>query len=282
MSIFAIIARIPMLFVYNVGPTTNPVRAVAVGLSTAAAIVGIAPALAGLAAPIVAPVAASALVAKWVYDARQLFGAVLQRFVAHISPHAAALAREGFEVSLLEAAKFPRYHIGESLLASIHPFLAFIGAEEAVVDYGFKIRVRAVFNASKYIRRSPPSSYSLMAQDPNNWSWSAIRPEFDDLLLRHASKCGATAIEETRVTEIQFEDEGNSKPVSATWRNTGAVMEGRIPFNYLVDASGKNGIAYAKSLNNRCFNPALDNVACWVYWDAEHTYKPGTRREHVI
>ncbi|KAG1720059.1 hypothetical protein EDB19DRAFT_606432 [Suillus lakei] len=38
---------------------------------------------------------------------------------------AAALAREGFEVTLLEAANFPRYYIGESLLPSVRPFLAF-------------------------------------------------------------------------------------------------------------------------------------------------------------
>jgi flavin-dependent dehydrogenase len=73
---------------------------------------------------------------------------------------AAALAREGFIVTLLEAAKFPRsghmtsivstrrytyplsrYHIGESMLPSVRPFLEFIGAEQSVINYGFTVKV---------------------------------------------------------------------------------------------------------------------------------------------
>ena len=34
-----------------------------------------------------------------------------------------------------------RYHIGESLLPSVRPFLRFIGAEEAVINYGFALKV---------------------------------------------------------------------------------------------------------------------------------------------
>ncbi|KAG1723503.1 putative halogenase [Suillus lakei] len=192
---------------------------------------------------------------------------------------AAALAREGFEVTLLEAAKFPRYHIGESMLPSVRPFLGFIGAEQAVMDYGFKIKPGGAIK----LNQSKREGYTdFVAHDPKNWSWNVIRSEFDDLLLRHASKCGALVIEETRVTEIQFEDASNSKPVSATWRNTGTGTEGRISFDYLVDASGRNGIMSTKYLKNRRFNPALNNVACWGYWDAEHTYMPGTKREDAI
>lgn len=73
---------------------------------------------------------------------------------------AAVLAREGFSVVLLEAAKFPRfatifftkvrhhvqnritrYHIGESLLPSIRTFLQFIDAEETIVSHGFTVKV---------------------------------------------------------------------------------------------------------------------------------------------
>jgi flavin-dependent dehydrogenase len=82
---------------------------------------------------------------------------------------AAALAREGFEVTLLEATKFPRstplisifsmiinlldrYHIGESMLPSIRHFLKFIDVEESVIHYGFTVKVW-VFSTLEYIRR---------------------------------------------------------------------------------------------------------------------------------
>lgn len=54
---------------------------------------------------------------------------------------AAALAREGIDVVLLEAEKFPRYHIGESMLPSMGHFLKFIDAYEKWDAYGFNVKV---------------------------------------------------------------------------------------------------------------------------------------------
>ena len=72
---------------------------------------------------------------------------------------ASALAREGLQVVLLEAAQFPRsasslsrpypfriltryrYHIGESLIPSVRHYLRFIGAEQKLAEYGFKHKV---------------------------------------------------------------------------------------------------------------------------------------------
>ena len=89
-------------------------------------------------------------------------------------------------------------------------------------------------------------------------------------------------IEETRVTDLQFDGEGSSpRPVSATWKNTSTGMEGHISFDYLVDASGRNGIMSTKYLKNRHFNKALNNIACWGYWEGTDSYRPGTSRENA-
>lgn len=72
---------------------------------------------------------------------------------------------------LLEASKFPRlvvscsvhvavrrpnilsrYHIGESMLPSVRPFLRFIGAEEKVKDYGFAFKPGAAVKLNQYKR----------------------------------------------------------------------------------------------------------------------------------
>ncbi|KAG1776887.1 putative halogenase [Suillus placidus] len=166
---------------------------------------------------------------------------------------AAALAREGFEVTLLEAANFPRYHIGESLLPSVRSFLTFIGAEESIMNHGFTIK--------------PDTDF--IALNPDNGSWNVIRSEFDDLLFRHASKCGATVFDNTRVAEFQFDGE---RPVSADWSNASTGIQGRISFNYLVGCY----------LKNRRYNQALNNVACWGYWDGTGSYMPGTTRQNAI
>lgn len=105
-----------------------------------------------------------------------------------------------------------------------------------------------------------------------------IRAEFDDLLLKHAAKCGATVIEETKVTELHFKGEC---PVSATWVLGGGI-EGHITFDYLIDASRRNGIMSTKYLRDRRFNQSLKNIACWGYWKGAGCYKPGTSRENTV
>jgi 2-polyprenyl-6-methoxyphenol hydroxylase-like FAD-dependent oxidoreductase len=75
---------------------------------------------------------------------------------------ATILALEGFDVVLLEAAKFPRwvltmslpdsrsddhilrYHIGESLLPSCRDFLKLIDLEETVKNFGFCVKVGSI------------------------------------------------------------------------------------------------------------------------------------------
>src|SRR6266700_1056929 len=54
------------------------------------------------------------------------------------STTATLLAREGFDVTLIEKEVFPRYHIGESLLPSCLEILDLIGAREKVEAYGFQ------------------------------------------------------------------------------------------------------------------------------------------------
>ena len=85
-------------------------------------------------------------------------------------------------------------------------------------------------------------------------------------------------IQETKVTELQFVEQ---RPVSATWVSRLGV-KGQTVFDYLVDASGRNGIMSTKYLHNRRFNKSLNNIACWGYWEGTGCYKPGTTRENAI
>ncbi|KAG1812277.1 hypothetical protein EV424DRAFT_1646164 [Suillus variegatus] len=68
----------------EVGPTANPTETTAFGLSMVGSIAGIVSALAGPAAPIVVPIAASAVFSVWPYDVYQISHAVLERFMAYI------------------------------------------------------------------------------------------------------------------------------------------------------------------------------------------------------
>ncbi|KAJ7333412.1 putative halogenase [Mycena albidolilacea] len=190
---------------------------------------------------------------------------------------AAALAREGFEVTLLERENFPRYHIGESMLPSCRPFLRFIGAEQKVKDYGFSVKVGAAF---KFNQTKREGYTDFINPDPNRAAWNVTRAEFDEILLRNAGENGVRVCEGISVDSIGFSGENAKQPVSAAWTSdTGA--SGQVKFKWLVDASGRTGIMATKYLKNRKFNQALRNIAFWGYWTGAGKYAPGTDRENA-
>ncbi|KAJ7458722.1 putative halogenase [Mycena galericulata] len=190
---------------------------------------------------------------------------------------AASLAREGFEVTLLERDHFPRYHIGESMLPSCRPFLRFIGAEQKVIDYGFCVKVGA---ALKFNQTKREGYTDFINPDPSKAAWNVTRAEFDEILLKNAADNGVRVCQGVSVNEIEFSTENNKQPVCAQWTaDTGAT--GELKFNWLVDASGRNGIMSTKYLKNRKFNKGLRSVAFWGYWTGAGMYAPGTSRENA-
>ncbi|KZT05768.1 FAD/NAD(P)-binding domain-containing protein [Laetiporus sulphureus 93-53] len=191
---------------------------------------------------------------------------------------ATVLQREGHQVVLLEAAKFPRYHIGESMLPSMRNYLRFIDFEEAFVKHGFLIKPGACFKLVKGLR----DTYTdFLALGRDHSTFNVIRSEMDDLLLRHAEESGVQVFEETRVESIDFEgDPATSRPVAAHWR-TKRGETGVSTFDWLIDASGRAGIMSTKYLDNRVMRESLRNVAVWGYWKDVQKKHVGTERENA-
>ncbi|KAK2024887.1 flavin-dependent halogenase O-methyltransferase bifunctional protein [Colletotrichum zoysiae] len=196
----------------------------------------------------------------------------------------AALAREGIDVVLLEADKFPRYHIGESMLPSMRHFLKFIDGYEKWDAHGFNVKKGGAFR----LNWSRPETYTdfIAAGGPEGYAWNVIRSEADELLFKHAAECGVKTLDATKVTSIEFaspegseaDDKKLGRPVSATWsRKDGS--SGTITLDYLVDASGRAGLISTKYLKNRSFNQGLKNIASWAYWKGGGVHGVGTHKE---
>ncbi|THH14914.1 hypothetical protein EW146_g5488 [Bondarzewia mesenterica] len=190
---------------------------------------------------------------------------------------ATLLAREGFNVTLLERDVFPRYHIGESLLPSIHQFLSLINADEIMSLHGFTPKPGAAVKLNQYSREGYTDFISL---DSNNRAWNVIRSEFDHLLLKHAANNAVGVFEGVKVVKIYFDNEDVGRPVAADWESKSG-NKGTIHFDWLIDASGRAGIMSTQYLRNRKFNKSLKNIACWAYWTGGGVYAPGTPRENA-
>ncbi|KAJ5719766.1 hypothetical protein N7493_007344 [Penicillium malachiteum] len=213
---------------------------------------------------------------------------------------ASALAREGVDVIIMEADHFPRYHIGESMLASIRHFLRFIDLEKKFdaieVNDSMDLQNGAAFKLNN--KRAGYTDF-IAANGPNGYSWNVIRSESDKLMFDHAEKEGALTFQGTKVDSLEFEsvdnfhsdnfhndnfhtDNGVANPdrvISAAWSRKEDGTSGTIKFNFLIDASGRSGLISTKYLKNRKFNQALKNQASWGYWRGAETYAPGTPQE---
>ena len=174
------------------------------------------------------------------------------------STAATLLAREGFEVTLIERAVFPRYHIGESLLPSALEIFDLLGVREKIEAYGFQRKAGGYFEwgNEKWTLNFGELSGS------NTYSFQVRRAEFDHLLLEHAKSQGVTVYEGTEIRQVSFDGD---RPKSATWSQTGGAT-GEISFDFLIDASGRSGVMATRYLKNRRQHNVFQNIAIWGYW----------------
>ena len=130
------------------------------------------------------------------------------------STAAAFLARAGRRVVLLERDRFPRFHIGESLLASVNDVFRAIGAEALVRGAGFTEKWGATFMpADGSIERHLDFGSAPGVGMPQ--TWQVPRATFDDLLLRHAAASGADVREQTHVVAIDVDAEDRPRAVGS-------------------------------------------------------------------
>ncbi len=75
---------------------------------------------------------------------------------------ATLLARQGHQVRVLERDRFPRYHIGESLLPSLLPVLDALGAREVVEAHGFVRKTLVEPRMTDLVERLVPDELWLL------------------------------------------------------------------------------------------------------------------------
>lgn len=180
------------------------------------------------------------------------------------STAATFLARAGFEVTLLEAARFPRYHIGESLLPSILQIMDLLGAREKMEQQGFQRKNGAYL---MWGNESWPLNFGELSGN-HVYAFQVVRSEFDSFLLEHAKSQGVNVFEGVEVRKILFDGE---RPRGATWsmkqaNNGDTRLQGEISFEFLIDASGRDGVMATHYLDNRHYHNVFQNIAVWGYW----------------
>jgi flavin-dependent dehydrogenase len=176
------------------------------------------------------------------------------------STAAAVLASKGRRVVLLEKEKFPRYHIGESLLPYGYFTLERIGVLDRMKASKFTRKYSVQF-VGTHGRASLPFYFSQQLKHEASGTWQVLRSEFDQMLLDNAREKGAEVREETTVREM-IRDNGAVTGVKAVGKD-GETLEFRAPIT--IDASGREAVAVTRN-EWKVRDPYLNKIAVWTYY----------------
>jgi len=177
------------------------------------------------------------------------------------SSAAAILAAHGHRVLMLEREKFPRYHIGESLIPFTYGPLERLGLIPKMKASCFQKKYSVVFVQPDGKASQPFYFFNRYDRETVAQTWQVLRSEFDQMLLDHARDRGAQVLEETTVKELLRED-GRVAGVRALLKS-GATAEFRAPMT--LDCTGKEAFAAVRN-GWRMNDPYLNKVAVWTYY----------------
>ena len=193
-------------------------------------------------------------------------------------PWATLLAQHGLRIAIFERARFPRFHIGESLLPANVPTFERLGCHDAIRRAGFLVKPGASFYDEYEGRGVNTFAFQPNAFQPA-FAYNVVRASFDDILLQHAASAGCAVHRQHTVRHPRIEPDKVVVQVS-TPQGTQQTVQARL----LVDASGRSALL-GGTLGQRELLPDLGKVALFAHFQGAHrdpTIPDGNIRIHLV
>lgn len=191
------------------------------------------------------------------------------------STAAGLLAKAGRSVLVLERAKFPRYHIGESLVPGIMPILEDLGVRETIEAEG---HLHKHGTTLRWGAERDLWTIHFNEAGPYEYAFEVKRAEFDNTLLQNARRLGATVIEEASVANAIYDDAGRC--IGASYRLGKRSEPVRATASWVIDASGQQKLL-ARDHGLVDWYEDLRNVAVWTYFQGG-THFDGIDRGNIL
>ena len=169
------------------------------------------------------------------------------------------MAQQGLQVRLYERDRFPRFHIGESLIPETYWVLKRLNMLERMQQSHFTKKFSVQF-VNSHGKESAPFYFWDNKPHECSQTWQVVRSEFDRMMLDNARAHGVEVHEGVRVHDVLFEGDraaGVRVKTEAGFEDVAAKV--------VVDASGQNGLIMNRR-NLRVWDPLLNKGAIWTYW----------------
>lgn len=174
---------------------------------------------------------------------------------------ATILAEHGHRVLVLEREKFPRYHIGESMIPFTYGPMERLGLVPRMKASAFVKKYSVQFVSPSGQASQPFYFFNRYDRETIAQTWQVLRSEFDQMLMEHARERGAEVREQVTVRELLRHGEQvvgvRAEDVS------GNLHEYRAPIT--IDCSGKEAFTVVRN-GWRMKDPYLNKIAVWTYY----------------
>jgi flavin-dependent dehydrogenase len=174
------------------------------------------------------------------------------------------IAQRGHNVGLFERERFPRFHIGESLIPETYWVLKRLNMLPKMQRSRFVKKYSVQFvNAGGKL--SAPFYFWDNKPHECSQTWQVVRSEFDQMMLDNAREHGVDAHEGVHVLEVLFDGDRATgvriKEADGTRRDVRAHV--------VVDASGQAALLQNR-FKLRVWDPVLNKGAIWTYWEGAY------------
>lgn len=173
---------------------------------------------------------------------------------------ATLLAKRGFDVCLFERDRFPRFHVGESMIPYTYPVLERLGMISKLGTSHFTKKYGVQF-INEQGKLSEPFRFSDYDDHPRSQTWQVLRSEFDQLMLDNARENGVEAFEGTRVLNVIFEGD---RAIGAKVKSEDGT-ERDVFAKVVIDASGQSSVLIDR-MGLRQWDAELKKAAIWTYF----------------
>ncbi len=190
------------------------------------------------------------------------------------STAAALLAEGGHDVLMVEKARHPRFHIGESLLPRNTEILQRLGLVEAVAAIGTH-KPGAEFVADD-TGKAVQFSFAEGLDKRFTSSWQVPRAAFDALLFRAAAARGARVMEDTAVVGATLAPAAGERAAVEAEGPAGRV---RIAPRFVLDASGRDTFL-ANRLGTKRSNKRNNSAAVYAHYTGAE-FRTGAREGYI-
>ncbi|MEO8975465.1 MAG: NAD(P)/FAD-dependent oxidoreductase [Casimicrobiaceae bacterium] len=176
---------------------------------------------------------------------------------------ATLLAKKGHRVVLFERDRFPRFHIGESLLPWNIPLFQRVGVLDKLRSAGMLVKLGARFyhQGSNHVR---PVQFVDGIDNDHPSAFQVKRADFDKLLLDHAGESGTQVFEGSRVEEVLFSEDGK-RARGVRVRLAGEAEASEIAAKVVIDATGRDALL-SKKVGGRIRDPLLNRSAAFAHF----------------